>query len=514
MGSSFLVGRWFVIDGDTGIVRYQGPVDGTQGEWLGVEWSQPGRRGKHLGTKNNKQYFKCEFPHSSPQQPTGSFIRNIERINWGTTLLSAARARYIAEESDLTIPSTIDGRHRGKIEAPRLNTIMNFQRDFSKLTVLGLDNQNIYGSLETDNLSEFHRVSTLLLAQNFISQWGEVERILKQIPTNLHTLDISANPLYSPLEISPTGVGKPVHSLRLDNSPFVDWHDVCRIACSLQVCSLSHGWSQLKSLDTQLPDSIEELKLECNLITDISSLGQLRNLRLLDISGNPSFTHLAIAPDTFTKLESLDISQTGISSWSDIDELNKLPSLHSLKTTPIPLLQDLPEESARSHLIAHLPHVQKLDGSLISSSERIEMERYFLLLRARDILVTLSQIDDLQQEMCKCPRTKQLVQKHGMPSVSQSATSNKLEARLVQVTIQVAQDLDQQKPNIQICRKLIQSMLVRQLRPIGMRLAKTRNFSMFIQTASLDTWSPLDADNRELSFYGIDDNSLVRIIPN
>ncbi|KAJ2631683.1 hypothetical protein H4R22_001808 [Coemansia sp. RSA 1290] len=494
-----LVGRWFVIDGDAGIVRYQGPVDGTSGEWLGVEWAD--RLGKHFGSKNNKQYFKCSLHNT--QEPRGSFIRNVQRINWGQSLLSAARSRYILD-TNLLLPTAIDG-HRGKIEAPRLETIINFQKDFGKLTVLGLDNQEIYGHLESDDLSEFRKVTTLLLAQNFITRWEEVERILLQLP-KLHTLDVSANPLSSPLEITHAS---PVQLLRLDNSPLICWQDVCRIASCLQVHSLSYGWSQLSLLDAQLPSTIEELKLECNLITDISSLGQLENLRALDISGNHSFTRLEISSNSFSNLESLDISQTGIRSWSDIKELNKLPSLQSLKATEIPLLQDLPEDTVRSHLIAYLPNVQKLDGSLISQTERVEMERYFLLLLARDALAASKDLKGMHE----CPWTHRLLQKHGMPAVSQSSQSNRLEARLVQVIIQVAQDLEKE-PTALVERKLIRTMLVRQLRPIGMRLAKTRSFAMFIQPTHLDSWLPLDIDNRELSFYGIDDNSLIRCIPN
>ncbi|KAJ2589892.1 hypothetical protein EV177_009160, partial [Coemansia sp. RSA 1804] len=31
-----LVGRWFSVDGNQGVVRYVGPVSGTRGTWLGV----------------------------------------------------------------------------------------------------------------------------------------------------------------------------------------------------------------------------------------------------------------------------------------------------------------------------------------------------------------------------------------------------------------------------------------------------------------------------------------------
>lgn len=43
-------------------VRYVGPVDGTAGQWIGVEWDDP-TRGKHNGIYAGKRYFTCKFPH-------------------------------------------------------------------------------------------------------------------------------------------------------------------------------------------------------------------------------------------------------------------------------------------------------------------------------------------------------------------------------------------------------------------------------------------------------------------
>lgn len=39
-------------------VRYIGPVEGTSGEWLGVEWDEP-TKGKHSGEHGGKKYFDC-----------------------------------------------------------------------------------------------------------------------------------------------------------------------------------------------------------------------------------------------------------------------------------------------------------------------------------------------------------------------------------------------------------------------------------------------------------------------
>jgi len=53
------VGERLSYDGNICTVRYAGAVDGTTGQWLGVEWDN-GARGKHDGRHKGKRYFTCE----------------------------------------------------------------------------------------------------------------------------------------------------------------------------------------------------------------------------------------------------------------------------------------------------------------------------------------------------------------------------------------------------------------------------------------------------------------------
>ena len=41
-------------------MRYVGPIDGTKGDWLGVEWDEPSR-GKHDGGHKGLKYFECRY---------------------------------------------------------------------------------------------------------------------------------------------------------------------------------------------------------------------------------------------------------------------------------------------------------------------------------------------------------------------------------------------------------------------------------------------------------------------
>jgi dynactin complex subunit len=57
--SSFYLGKRLSTKGQRCTVRYIGPVAGKQGQWLGVEWDDA-TRGKHSGTHQGVEYFKCK----------------------------------------------------------------------------------------------------------------------------------------------------------------------------------------------------------------------------------------------------------------------------------------------------------------------------------------------------------------------------------------------------------------------------------------------------------------------
>lgn len=60
MSTDFYIGKRLSYDGRLCTVRYHGEVQGTKGEWLGVEWDDP-TRGKHAGEHQGVKYFECEY---------------------------------------------------------------------------------------------------------------------------------------------------------------------------------------------------------------------------------------------------------------------------------------------------------------------------------------------------------------------------------------------------------------------------------------------------------------------
>lgn len=82
------VGERIVWHNTVGTMRYIGPVEGTKGTWLGVEWDDPSR-GKHNGVLNGQRYFT---PISS-SDTAASFVR-FSACSMGQSLLSVLRDLY------------------------------------------------------------------------------------------------------------------------------------------------------------------------------------------------------------------------------------------------------------------------------------------------------------------------------------------------------------------------------------------------------------------------------------
>lgn len=77
----------------------------------------------------------------------------------------------------------------------------------------------------------------------------------------------------------------------------------------------------------------------------------------------------------------LNLSNTEINTWDDIDRLAKFPALRNLRVQNWPLWEkcDATEHERRQLLIARLPFVQTLNGGgKISTDEREAAERAFI----------------------------------------------------------------------------------------------------------------------------------------
>lgn len=89
MATDYYVGRRLSYDGLLCTIRFHGSLEGTKGQWLGVEWDDPSR-GKHNGAYQGQQIFVCQ----SSSRTAASFIRPTRKPDKERTILEAIEFKY------------------------------------------------------------------------------------------------------------------------------------------------------------------------------------------------------------------------------------------------------------------------------------------------------------------------------------------------------------------------------------------------------------------------------------
>ncbi|GAB6028990.1 hypothetical protein CHUAL_004781 [Chamberlinius hualienensis] len=302
-----------------------------------------------------------------------SFLTKMEKMK-GTTLEEAIQQKYLYEEED-------DSKESCLIFAPRRSDQL-------------LPSTVVINNCTIEKLGNFQRVHQLLsgireldLAQNQILDLQEVLKLLESI-TRLSFLNLSCNNLSSLAEI-PNNL--PCYStlkrLVLNNT-FIKW-------------------SVIKQFLVKLVN-LEELYLclndfrEVNVDTEVS----FPSMKLVHLSGNPlseweelmkvgiafpnleslvivdceiaTIVHEDMLDKVFSKLSLLNVNNNKIKNWEEIDKFRLFPALNDARVLGLPIYEEYTEHERRQLLISRLPNISRLNGSLVSDSEREDAERAFL----------------------------------------------------------------------------------------------------------------------------------------
>lgn len=304
--------------------------------------------------------------------------------------------------------------------------------------LLVLNDCNIATAGEKDALvAKCSNVEELDLAKNKLDQWTEVFGILEHMP-RLKFVNLSFNSLSKPLEVSLDKNKKwaELRSLVL-NSTYVSWESVNKILdqlpnlnelhlslndynnvdlyketececkenknddnCNCQNSQLKHkhsiirilhftgnpidNWKEISKLGYAFPN-LESLVLADCPIGALEMDGQTQegpNENYQTDNNRPDSQNEKEYPyDPFKNLKVLNLNSTMISSWDDIEQLAKFPTLQCLRLQGCPLWEsnEYTEHERRQLLIARLPNVQTLNGGgVISADEREDAERAFI----------------------------------------------------------------------------------------------------------------------------------------
>ncbi|KAL5116763.1 hypothetical protein ACEQ8H_005375 [Pleosporales sp. CAS-2024a] len=478
MSTDFYIGKRLSYDGRLCTVRYCGPIQGTQGEWLGVEWDDP-TRGKHAGQHQGVKYFDCSRLPDPPQ----SFAQALKSKYASDPLSSSSPC-----EEDPSVQIVFHHHHHHhQPPSSKPAPIIKFSgkpaqeigfdkiraqlAQLSSLRIVILDGLRICvpevrgtgwidGKAVAGIVQECPRVVELDLSRNLFEEWREVAGICHGL-NEVKGLRVDGN-RFRDTTLCPEEMArcikafKGIHTLRLEDN-LLPWQHLARLTHlfpSLSTFSASSNFYTTLTAHTLNP-TITDLTLEDNLLPSldaISSLTQLTNLKRLVLKSNKISSigdHMPVFPLTLTEV---DLSFNDISTWAFIETLATVfPSLTSLRVSHNPLYEHLAAPDGRTLTaddgymltLARLGNITTLNHSPISAKERLNAESYYLSMIAKQVQFAP---DAMRDTILKThPRYDWLCQEYGAPHVSSkkdAVNPNSLAARLLKIHFYLAADRD------------------------------------------------------------------------
>ncbi|KAK6213961.1 putative CAP-Gly domain-containing protein [Colletotrichum tabaci] len=453
MPSNSHIGQRLSYDGALCTVRYIGPVAGTSGTWLGVEWDDSGR-GKHDGQHGDVRYFSC----LSKNPTAASFVRPSRPADASQSFVAALHGKYNAEavaERESQIQIVFFGTKPA--EEVGFDKIRRQLARVEDLTIVILDGARVAvdvapgdkGVKETSPL-----IAELDISRNLFEEFGQVVKICQELDS-LRSLRLNGN-RFRLIEDDETSAFTKVTELELEET-LLDWGALCGIALKFpSLATLSGSLNQLSVLPTvsfgTLADTLTTLTLEFNDFTsfaDLAPLSSLTSLRNLHLKGN---SIAAISPPSVPSpifppsLQYLDLSYNAVTTWSFVDALpTSFPGLTALRFAHNPVY-DRPDpeaigggsqtkstDEAFMITIGRLGALKALNFTPISTADRANGEMFYLSRIAKQLASVPEAAEP--EVLAQHARYAELCGIYGAPDVIRRDEINPtyLEARLITV---------------------------------------------------------------------------------
>ncbi|MCJ1373197.1 hypothetical protein MMC20_004424 [Loxospora ochrophaea] len=492
MAMNFYTGERLSYSKSLSTVRYIGPVKGTKGEWLGVEWDDPSR-GKHNGEHEGLRYFSCQSKHPT----AASFIRPSRTSDQALAFLEALRSKYASDKnsesggsnqvSEQTIQ--ISGKTVEEVGFEKIRQQLATLRELQIVVLDGLCVAGVQANPWSEGNQEnwlqqvqligqnCPKISELDLSENLLEQWGDIAAICSQLP-DLEALKINRNrfrdlstPMFQESELRTSCLS--IKELGLDET-LLSWDQLVILTSAFpSLTHLSFSSNSLSHLPCPLPTpNLTSLTLSGNNFTTLSSLTPLTHLQNLTTLSLRSNSISTIYPQTttsssssppsppllFPTLLTLNLSHNSIPTFTLISHLpTHFPSLLSLHTTQNPFTTPLPPTESSLLTIPRIPTLTSLNHTRITPPDRTNAELYYLSTIARALSSTPASHEP--QILAHHPRYSALCALHGAPTITRSSPDdpsststtiinpNSLAARLITFTFHFSTTTPPPPPN-------------------------------------------------------------------
>ncbi|KAJ5183595.1 hypothetical protein N7492_001211 [Penicillium capsulatum] len=465
---SAAVGQRRSFDGQLCTIRYVGNVQGTTGDWLGIEWDDP-TRGKHSGEHKGVRYFFCK----SSLPTAGSFVRPSRPSDPPRSFLEGLHEKYASEyeqeQTQQTAPAQRAIEISGKVvEEVGFDKIRKQLAELQELRIVLLDGLQISGVLSSFVQPEHEvqqaapqiaatcpKIVELDLSRSLLTRWRDVWNICNQL-TRLKKLRLDGN-RFQPMEDDL--MFEKIKELHLGET-LLSWSEIAAITSRFPaLTSLTASANQLTSIPCSLSSPITSLTLEDNDIQSISTLQHLADL--------PSLEHLSLrdcnissitngVEDTIPNfrfsptLYSLDLSRNKIASWKFLNDLPALfPGLTTLRISGNSLYDQPPlpptiaaatstmsaskpmtvDEAFMLTLSRFPPNLRTLNYSAISPQDRSNAEMYYLSLIGKELSATSP--EEESGVLAAHPRYSELCDLYGEPNITRATVANASGQRVI-----------------------------------------------------------------------------------
>jgi len=476
----------------------------------------------------------------------------MNKIDLGVTLnMKLIRSRYVDPDAPLVAPNNIlpysartsSGREKpiefwGEMGVRSKQQVKNLA-DIS-LRSMGIG-QVAQGNEKEELRKQFSHLEELDLAGNLLSDWdSHVLEILRLFPS-LKCVSFASNRIQDmPQTLNKWNSTQVTSQLRILNlnkcsirsfQTLISMDKLCPNLEELYIAYANLSDMAVKA-DTNDDSAtsfdvvgFQKLKLlDCSACHLSQWDDQIRRLRLLPnlhtlILDENKISHICSHQDEidFLNLSHLQIGGTDIQSWSEIEHLAQFSKLKTLRFRNCPLTNEIGSSEARAQTIARLTTIEILNGSTISCKERLESERRYVSVVAKELVDIAAKlesseknnIDERKQKIYKkYPRFEELIAKHKETMLAAQSSSlgfGTISQNAVNITVvSMHPDSCTQEP--------LQKRLPGNLKIERLKMMCARAFGLNAELQRLDFRAEgdpfpteLDDDENTLSYYGVRD---------